>query len=509
MKRQRISRVPSRALTRHSAILVGQAIICLLIVGAGLLPQPAQTADSVYDISLALTLLIVWSLWSWWRTTRALFDPYGLFMTSLFLFSSGQALLEVVGLNSGGVLAGKFDDMTIVAALYMVLLAVGFTHLGALLAARYGSSLRRPQPSTPVDQQALRVVGWALLALSIVPSTLLLLENVRMALAGGYGALYQREAPTGLDAGPQVAALFLMPAALFLLAGAGGSRREKAASTLIIGVHTLGQLFLGYRSAAIMPICAFLWLWNQCEWRIKPAWILGLGLFVIVVVVPISRETRTLDGLDRIRLETLINSYVSLDNPIVSSVSEMGGSLIAVAYTYVLVPGARTFDYGVGYLYATLTVLPNFFSSVHPAIARGTASDWLIWTVDPYGASRQGGLGYSCIAEAYLNFGWFGVPMVMTSVGFAIAALTFWCRGNRTRLAMAAVITAFLLRFPRDESASLVRALVWYCWLPATAAVLIARMSGRHQYAFRRPSILRAATNHTATAPIRPRLLTW
>ena len=52
----------------------------------------------------------------------------------------------------------------------------------------------------------------------------------------------------------------------------------------------------------------------------------------------------------------------------------------------------------------------------------------------------------------------------MGLVGFGIAALTSWgARGNRTHVAMVAVLTAFVLRFPRDESASLVRAVVWSC----------------------------------------------
>ena len=48
-------------------------------------------------------------------------------------------------------------------------------------------------------------------------------------------------------------ALFVVPAALFLLGGAAGRRREKVTATVVIALHTFGQLFLGYRSTAIMP----------------------------------------------------------------------------------------------------------------------------------------------------------------------------------------------------------------------------------------------------------------
>jgi len=497
----RTSRRATGAVFHRSSLVLFHAFICLAIVFSGLLFERNADTAVVYGMSLTLTVMWAWSMWSWWWMTRTLFDPYGMFMTSLFLFSAGQALLEVVGLNARGMLGGKFDNETLVAALYMVLVGVSFAHLGALLAVRNRTTSPPARWST-ADGLALRTVGWALLAVSIVPSALLLVDQGRVVLSGGYGALYQREASTGFAAGPQVLALFIVPAALFLLAGAAGRRREKVTAIVVIGLHTFGQLFLGYRSTAIMPACAFLWLWNQCEGKIKPAWIAAAALFTMVVIVPISRETRALEGLERIKLETLVASYKSLENPVVSSISEMGGSLGTVAYTYTLVPAARAFDYGVGYAYAFLTVLPNFFWGLHPSIAHGRLSEWLVATVDPYAASRQGGLGYSCIAEAYLNFGWLGVPIVMGLVGFGIAALTSWgARGNRTHVAMVAVLTAFVLRFPRDESASLVRAVVWYSWLPAAIAVLIARAGMWQGVATRRGRNQSIGTAPTATIP--------
>jgi oligosaccharide repeat unit polymerase len=141
------------------------------------------------------------------------------------------------------------------------------------------------------------------------------------------------------------------------------------------------------------------------------------------------------------------------------------------------VPSSRAFDNGVSYAYAILTVFPNLFWPVHPTIAHGTASDWLVSTVDPFAAANQGGLGYSCIAEAYLNFGWTGVAIIMSIVGFGAGKLGIVQREeNRGRLAMVAAFTAFALRFPRDESASLVRAFAWYSFLPYVSARLVSQL---------------------------------
>jgi oligosaccharide repeat unit polymerase len=450
----------------------------LILVTSLVRPGEAGTG-TISTLCLALTVSFAWACWSWWRVNGTLFDPYGMFMSSLFLFNAGQAPLELFGLNERGILNGKFDDGTVVATLYMALLGFNFAHLGALLALRRQKPPRKSR-WTIVDGQALRTVGWLLLAISIAPSAYLIWNAVNTVMSGGYRAVYERDVPIGVSAAPQVIAMFIVPAALLLLAGADGRRREKVVSAAVIGLHTIGQLFLGYRSTAIMPACAFLWLWHRSEWRIKTRWLAFAIVLVMMVVIPISREMRGLAGPDRTRLGTFISIYRSIDNPIVSSISEMGTSMTTIAYTYDLVPATRSFDYGVGYAYAALTIVPNLFWAVHPTIAHGTASDWLVWAVDPYGAMRQAGLGYSCIAEVYLNFGWVGVPVVMCLVGFGVAAFAnLGSDGHRARLALVAVFTAFALRFPRDETASLVRIFVWYSWMPLAAATFMARLGAR------------------------------
>jgi oligosaccharide repeat unit polymerase len=403
-----------------------------------------------------------------------------MFITSLFLFNAGQAPLEVLGLNGRGMLAGKFDDDTLVVTLLLVGAALTVTHLGALLAARSSNcALRRPRLVAPL--QALRATGWILLLVSAIPSAFLLLEAANRVVVGGYLALYQSDASKGIAAGPQVMGAFLVPAAMFLLAGAGGRRREKVTAATVICGYTLIQLFLGARSAAIMPGCAFAWLWDRLERRLKRRWVISAVLLAMVVSA-VSRDTRDLTGADRFSLKTFVGSYTSLENPLVSTVSEMGGSMAVMAYTYILVPSSRPFDNGVDYAYALLTVVPNLFWPVHPTISHGTASDWLVWTVDPAAASRQIGLGYSCIAEAYLNFGWTGIITIMTLVGFCAGKLGLAGReADRGRLALAAAFTAFALKFPRDESASLIRAFAWYSLLPYLSASLVSTLSARRR----------------------------
>jgi oligosaccharide repeat unit polymerase len=465
----------SRPAPHLTVVLLIQSALCVTaVLTVVVLPHSADVA-AILPICVGVTAMFGWSLWSWWYITGSFVDPYLMFMTSLFLFNAGQAPLEVLGLNKRGMLGNRFDDETLVATLLLVGIGLSVTHLGALLAVRLSAKSQRRRRAVASDQ-ALTTIGWILLGVSGIPSVLLLIDALKTVVAGGYMSLYQAEASTGVAAGPQVLAMFLVPAAMFLLAGAHERRREKLAAAIVIGGYATIQLSLGIRSTAIMAVCAFAWLWDRLVWKIKFRWVAAAALFALTVSA-VSADIRGQVGVERFSLTALAHSYTAMERPVVSTISEMGGSMAAVAYTYVLVPSNRPFDNGVSYAYALLTVMPSLFWSIHPTIAHGTVGEWLVWSVDPSLAGRQGGLGYSCIAEAYLNFGWPGVIIIMTLVGFGAGRLGIAeGRVNVGHLAVVASFAAFALKFPRDESASLVRAFVWYAFLPYATAFLMTRL---------------------------------
>ena len=188
------------------------------------------------------------------------------------------------------------------------------------------------------------------------------------------------------------------------------------------------------------------------------------------MVFPLVRETRNMSSDER-STESYWSTFAGVDNPAISSVHEMGATMGTTAHTLTLVPSSRPFDDGVGYAYALLTLFPNLFWEIHPTIERGTANDWLVRSINPWLAARGGAYGYSCIAEAYLNFGHAGVIPVMSIYGILLVALVIWGEksGDPAKLAVVATILAFVLRFPRDELAGVIRPVVWYAVFPISA----------------------------------------
>ncbi|HEV3257598.1 MAG TPA: O-antigen polysaccharide polymerase Wzy [Gemmataceae bacterium] len=437
--------------------------------------------------SVVLLLLFGWSFWSWAALTGSWFDPYSIFLVAANLFNAGQAFLEALNLNPFGILPGLFTPETVLKTLFMVFLGLGALHLGALLSV--GMVAGRSSEPGPADRHwspsaaDVRAAGWVLLLISFVPTVLVLKDAVDLVLSSGYSALYQREKVTGLSNAPQILSTFLVPAALFMLAGSKGAPVSRAVSAMMILAQACCQLFLGYRYHAVMPVVAYLWVWHQCIRPLSRSAVLATVAGLVFIVFPVVAATRDVRGQERLSVEFLKSAFSSIDNPAAKTVNEMGGSMQTVAHTLERVPAERDYDGGVGYLYGLFTIFPNLFWDIHPAIAYGTPSSWLIWAVDPYIASMGGGLGYSFIAEAYFNFGWLGVPAVTGLLGLIYGAFAVWAlRGgpHRTaRLALVASFCSFFTFYAREDLAEVFRSLVWYSLGPYLLVFVIYSLRGR------------------------------
>jgi len=297
--------------------------------------------------------------------------------------------------------------------------------------------------------------------------------------------LYQVDFQTGFSAGPRVLATFLIPGAFFLIAGAKESRPTIAFAVAVILVFSAINFFMGWRSQAAMPMIALAWLWHRHVRPLNKGLLLGGAVVMLFLVFPLVRAARGTSGDERLSADLLVNTLVSMDNPAVASLQEIGGSMMTVAHTMDLVPNSHPYEMGMTYVRAALTVVPNLFWDIHPSVASETPTHWLIWTVDPYTASRGGSLGYSCIAEAYLNFGWIGVPACLCLFGFLFAKFIMWASqaGRPERLALAACVACFVIFYARAEAADFARGVVWYSVLPYLLVIagLCVRKHGRHR----------------------------
>jgi oligosaccharide repeat unit polymerase len=215
-----------------------------------------------------------------------------------------------------------------------------------------------------------------------------------------------------------------------------------------------------------MAMVAFAWLYERTVGRI-PRLVILMFIASMTVLLPLLAVARN-SVASRSDIVGTAQKTLSEKNPVVALLSEMGGTLATVAYAEQFVPDTRDYDYGASYAYAFSTVFPNFGSGVHPAVAHGLLAKWLIDTADPYIADRGGTLGFSFIAEAYVNFGWAGVVIIPAVFGCFMVFLTNWGESDRdpAKLAVVATFLTTILMLPRGESQNYIRGLIWYALIP-------------------------------------------
>src|SRR5581483_6038758 len=177
--------------------------------------------DFIYPVCIAILGLFVWALWSWNHVARSAFDPYILFFVAAVLFNGGQALLEVFGLNSYGILKNTFSSATTLDTLVLVLLCLALFHFGGLFSAMSGSDRGASHVSdAPASLlRDVRIAGWIFISISFFPALYVMKDAVSVVLSAGYAALYQQDNGTSFGAAPRILADFLVPGALFLVAG--------------------------------------------------------------------------------------------------------------------------------------------------------------------------------------------------------------------------------------------------------------------------------------------------
>ncbi|MFO0866251.1 MAG: O-antigen polysaccharide polymerase Wzy [Gemmataceae bacterium] len=428
----------------------------------------------------------LFSLVSWRIWTGSWFDAYTVFLTTANLFNGGQAMLEFWGFNPRGIMDGQFPHERIVDAVLLVSICLTAMHTGGMLACmRHWRKVARPVADTNAGPSLddVRTVGWALLLISFPCSAYVFLSTIGTALSEGYLALYSQPQDVGVQAIPRILGAFLTPAALFVLAGSQHSRLGRWVSFAVMLFNAGTQLVLGFRFFAMMPLAAYAMVWNRVIAPLPRVPILTIGLFFVVVVFPIIKSTR--DSGSKRSVESLTRAFSGVENPAAATLYEMGGTIMVPAYTLELVPATKGFDYGEGYFHAFFRLFPNLFWDLHPSVAYGSPSGWLVWATNPWLASKGGSFGFSFIAEAYLSFGSVGAPWMVALIGFLLANLTLWAVRKpgvvEAKLAVVAAFISFFAFFAREELAFIMRPLVWYSLGPYLMLQMLA--SARKRFA--------------------------
>lgn len=497
-KRRNLPYLPeARASKQGMRWVVGLAGTVLVFLALVLLAAIYSTFDigftaseSIRPMCFVLLGCCLWTVISWRMISGSVFNPYGLFLVAAALFNGGQAFLYMFAVDTSALSSSvaisvmqTFPPETVLSTVYLVAMGITAFHIGGILGLpmheRFGRGESEGDPESEADYEktayALRIVGWGLLLVSGGPVIILLQQSISVVASSGYLGIYQTEFSSSLA----ILSAAVIPAVVFLLAGSKNHPYTVALATGVVLVYSFAQFFLGNRGGAAMFLVAYAWTFHRAIRPLPKSLLMISGLFMLLVVFPVIRLFRDQGTSASFSFETLAETFTSIDNPVVSILQETGFSMITVSHTLELVPGFRDFDFGVSYFYALLGVIPSLFWPSHPTEVHGTLSSWLARAVEPGLASTYDnwGLGYSFIAEAYMNFGWIGAPVALALTGFLLGwfVLSADRSGDIAKIAMVGTFTGFFLIYARAEANDVIRSLVWYSLLPY-AAVIVTKM---------------------------------
>lgn len=389
---------------------------------------------------------LVWLVWtvvyivaSW----RALETPYLLssgYLVALSVFHLGLPIPSAFGWLNVPEMTRGTEGFWLQQSAWCTLLALGMFGIGFALSLKKKDTAPNIDPLLAGTQrcEALATIYWAGLGLLMAAGCFL----VMLVLQVGNLFTYSRMDLFHYRGDTRGLALFMMTlpsAAVLLVIGA----RTFVQKTLAISVacSSLGLFLLsGYRSAALFPLLIGVILWRKTGRHI-PIGVAAAMVGLIVLIIPAVAILRASGTYETLSSQKVSESIERADPA--NTFVELGGTAGILAATLKFVPDSDPFRYGLTYVHALREAIPNIAVTARQSdrdvfLKRGATrdglidlapSDWLTYKLEPIKFYNGEGVGFSAIAEPYLNFGYPGVVACFMLMGFLLGRLdqkTLW-----------------------------------------------------------------------------------
>lgn len=238
-----------------------------------------------------------------------------------------------------------------------------------------------------------------------------------------------------------------------------------------VGLYVLNLVLQGDRSELGVFLFPFFFVRHYLIRRFRPVQMLGLALVALL----------TVSGLKAFRASNEAQTVaVKIQDPtwvVHKTADETGHTLDTLVRSLELVPGRYDYFRGKTYVDAVARVVPNILIRRDDAIV---SSVWLTEETSERKTAGKGGLGFSIVAEAYINFGAMGAPLVLLLIGLAHGWAERVLTRPRLRLELFALFMVAqlgLLVHVRNSAVLYLRGTVWMSCI--VMAMLAAYTLGR------------------------------
>jgi oligosaccharide repeat unit polymerase len=469
-----------------TVVLQALLLIVLAMSLAVLPPYGVDPGTLLNGCAVAVAVICLWCFVSWRLSGGRLFEPYSLFLMAAVCFNAGHIALFAAGVDIPSSFIAHFSTETSLKTMIAVAVGLSSFHFGGLLAKMRRNKTHTDGfigPDRQVRLGAVALVGVVLFAISFPAWLYVTYGRIGRVMQYGYFVANFGNTSTGMAHLPELLAEALAPALMFVVAGSKIRVAIRWGAVLTMVVFGATTLFAGNKGPVVMALLAFGWVWHRIVRPLRGVLLTVSAIALAIFVIPLTTAIREVAGHDRTSVTAVENAYSGITNPAVAFLSETGWTATTVAHTIELVPAVREYDYGRSYMYAAMAVVPNVGGGLHPSKEHGFLADWLVSTLAPEYAARGGGWGFSFIAEAYANFGSYGMPVALIVIGYLFGILFAWEQASMdpARTAMIGACLCNCLLYARGESGLLLREIVWYALIPYLCVELLSKRRVRRQ----------------------------
>lgn len=440
-------------------VIIGTIILGLWLILTLVLKELLTGEKFSSYCILSSTIIFLYEIYQIFKNTGMIFSPIIIFLSSFYLFQTGQLLLLALNID--------FDSKYIDSLIYLLPNVSLFTALSNIIAGLAGImvSLRSNKTNTlinEINEKKPRFIEkcalFAFACIFIIYFPVVLYEFFHFAIHGGRFAI--REFEETLPSIFGMTKMLFAPFGILYLVFSESRILKKIVATLVV-IGLILESLCGNRTFGTTGLLALMFLpylssMNK-ENRKKAAKkiiILGIGLVLLIVVAGVFRVSGNIDGV--------VNNSQSI---VTQFVSEVGGSCFPLFTAMNIVPRFEGFLFGKQYIMSFFNgIIPSVFD-VTGIIGRLTAN-WYIfqtWMDKYYDFSFS--IASSLNTEAYINFGWFGLIAIFFICYFICLNLSpnFVVDGKINKYAVykAIVLMNLWIIIPRGQSISIWVGILW------------------------------------------------
>jgi oligosaccharide repeat unit polymerase len=408
-----------------AAIASGTLLVLSLIFARQILQVPLASGPMVYFVLLGLFhlgLVVPWAL--------------GVYDISRTPFFSPRGLSPSIELISYSIIA--FDVGLVVSS---------------IVSTKQTRSLH--QSATECESAEVCVAGCLLLGAGIV---MFIIGVIGLDPLGFFRLTYSETFRLRAESDPRLFGSGITISFIGLsIAVAGASRRRFRIVAAAGAVWLIILLYWGFRGPALIAAIIVYIIAGKKGIQI-PRWVSLVAAASFLLVLPAIRTGRESPLNDRFS-QISFKDFNILDSPV-----EMGMSIRPLVETIDLV-GPNDFRWGKTYWLGIEGIVPNLAlrweASTTDSVENLPPNHWITAMVDPWTYRNYGGMGFSAVAEPYMNFGVAGVILYFLFLAVFLMWLERLSISNSYALAAWALILGPLLWTTRNDFSNFFRPSVW------------------------------------------------